>query len=82
LVLVVREAPLSEIHLENMLALARMGAVVFPPMPAFYNKPATINDLISHVTARVLDHFDLDAPNARRWEGLPSVHSVVNATAP
>jgi flavin prenyltransferase len=51
-------------------------------MPAFYNQPTTIADLISHVTARVLDHFDLDTPNARRWEGLPGVHSVANATAP
>ena len=71
LVLVPRETPLSEIHLENMLALARMGAHIVPPMPAFYNHPQTIDDIIDHIVARVLDQFDLPAPRARRWAGLP-----------
>lgn len=70
LVLVAREAPLSEIHLENMLALSRMGAVILPPMPAFYNLPATIDDVVGHVTTRVLDQFDIEAPDAVRWNGI------------
>ena len=70
LVLVAREAPLSEIHLDNMLALSRMGAVILPPMPAFYNLPATIDDVVGHVTTRVLDQFDIEAPDAVRWNGI------------
>jgi 4-hydroxy-3-polyprenylbenzoate decarboxylase len=69
LVLVVREAPLSDIHLENMLKLSRMGAVVLPPMPAFYNHPRTIDDIVDHTVSRVLDQFGLDAGNATRWVG-------------
>lgn len=70
LVLVPRETPLSEIHLDNMLALSRMGAVMVPPMPAFYNHPRSVDDVIDHIVARVLDQFDLPAPRARRWTGL------------
>ncbi|MET9489673.1 non-oxidative hydroxyarylic acid decarboxylases subunit B [Nocardia sp. NPDC006630] len=70
LILVPRETPLNEIHLENMLALSRMGARIVPPMPAFYNHPETIDDLVDHVVTRILDQFDLDAPQARRWRGL------------
>ncbi|MFE7609708.1 non-oxidative hydroxyarylic acid decarboxylases subunit B [Streptomyces celluloflavus] len=72
LVLVPRETPLSEIHLENMLALARMGARMVPPMPAFYNHPRSVDDIVNHVTARVLDQFGLPFPAARRWEGMHS----------
>lgn len=75
LVLVAREAPLSEIHLDNMLALSRMGAVIMPPMPAFYNKPETLEDVISHVTTRVLDQFDIDAPDAVRWNGIRALRA-------
>jgi 4-hydroxy-3-polyprenylbenzoate decarboxylase len=67
LVLVPREMPLSVIHLENMLALARMGVVIAPPMPAFYQRPATVEDIIDHTVARVLDQLGLDLPGARRW---------------
>jgi len=69
LVLVVRETPLSEIHLENMLKLARIGATILPPMPAFYNKPQTIDDIVDHVVARVLDQFGIPAEFAKRWDG-------------
>jgi len=69
LVLVPRETPLSEIHLENLLKLARMGVCILPPMPAFYNKPASIDDIVNHVVARVLDQFDIDAAFAKRWDG-------------
>jgi flavin prenyltransferase len=70
LVLLARESPLSEIHLENLLALSRMGAVVLPPVPAFYNKPETIDDIVDHVAARTLDQFGLEYTRARRWDGL------------
>ncbi|MEU5084513.1 MULTISPECIES: non-oxidative hydroxyarylic acid decarboxylases subunit B [Streptomyces] len=70
LVLVPRETPLSEIHLENMLALCRMGAQLVPPMPAFYNHPRSVDDIVDHVVTRVLDQFDLPAPAAKRWEGM------------
>ena len=69
LVLLVREAPLSDIHLENMLKLSRMGVQILPPMPAFYNHPATIDDIVDHTVSRVLDQFGLDAGGAERWSG-------------
>ena len=69
LVLVVREMPLSEVHLENMLKLARMGVSIVPPMPAFYNHPQTVDDIVNHIIARVLDQFDIPAPFAKRWDG-------------
>jgi len=69
LVLVVREAPLSDIHLENMLKLSRMGAVVLPPIPAFYNHPRTVDDLVDHTVSRVLDQFGVDVSGVERWSG-------------
>jgi 4-hydroxy-3-polyprenylbenzoate decarboxylase len=76
LVLLVREMPLSEIHLENMLKLARMGVTIMPPMPAFYNRPKSIDDIVDHVVARTLDQLGLPAPQARRWEGKPPAPAV------
>ena len=69
LVLVPREAPLSDIHLEHMLRLSRMGTVIFPPVPAFYQRPATIDDLVDHTVMRILDQFDLHLDAAGRWDG-------------
>ncbi|MGI5166936.1 UbiX family flavin prenyltransferase [Spirillospora sp. CA-253888] len=77
LVLVTREAPLSAIHLENMLELARLGVVIMPPAPAFYHRPATVADVVEHIVARILDQFGLDMPAARRWQGMgPAVGSA------
>lgn len=70
LVLVPRETPLSTIHLENMLQLAREGVRIVPPMPAFYNFPQSVDDIVNHVVARVLDQLDLPAPAAKRWVGI------------
>ncbi|GAA4081845.1 UbiX family flavin prenyltransferase [Actinomadura miaoliensis] len=70
LVLLAREAPLSTIHLENLLALSRMGATVLPPAPAFYDRPATVADIVEHIVGRTLDQFGLDLPTARRWTGM------------
>ena len=69
LVLAVRESPLSEIHLENMLKLAHMGAVIAPPLPAFYNHPRTIDDVVDHTVSRLLDLFDIHVEGGR-WEGI------------
>src|SRR6202142_2728090 len=69
LVLVARESPLSEIHLENMLKLARMGVTIIPPMPAFYNHPKSVNDIVDHIVARVLDQFGISTRFAKRWDG-------------
>jgi len=69
LVLLVRETPLSEVHLENMLKLARMGVTVMPPMPAFYNHPQTLDDMVDHLVARMLDQFGIEAGLAKRWTG-------------
>jgi flavin prenyltransferase len=71
LVILPRELPLSELHLANMLALTRMGAVIAPPVPAFYTRPKTIDELITHLVARTLDLFGLDLPEAARWNGPP-----------
>ena len=68
--LVVRESPFNEIHLENMLKLARMGAVILPLMPGFYNKPSSIDDLVNHVVMRMLDQFGFDSSAAPRWAGM------------
>ena len=70
LALVVRETPLSDIHLENMLKLSRMGAVIIPPVPAFYNHPQTIDDLVDHSVKRILDQFGIHLDGANRWDGV------------
>jgi 4-hydroxy-3-polyprenylbenzoate decarboxylase len=75
LVLVVREAPLSAIHLENMLKLSRMGAVILPPVPAFYNHPRTVDDVVEHTVMRMLDQFGIEVPGAVRWTGEMGVGS-------
>jgi len=70
LVLVVRESPFNEIHLENMLKLARMGVVILPPVPAFYNNPQSLDDMINHITMRVIDQFDIHLDVMNRWDGV------------
>ena len=69
LVLAVREAPLHEIHLENMLKLSRMGVVIAPPVPAFYSNPSSIDEIVNYTAARLLDQFDIHVDMAR-WPGL------------
>ena len=69
LVLAVREAPLSEIHLENMLKLARMGVSICPPSPAFYNHPQSLDDVVNYVVTRLLDQVDVHV-DAERWSGV------------
>src|ERR671929_355853 len=69
LVLVARESPLNDIHLENMLKLSRMGVTILPPVPAFYNHPQTLDDVVNHVTMRILDQFDIHLDVMNRWDG-------------
>jgi 4-hydroxy-3-polyprenylbenzoate decarboxylase len=77
LVLVVREAPLHEIHLENMLKLSRMGVVILPPLPAFYNHPRSVDDIVNHIVMRILDQFDLHIELRERWEGMARAAKLV-----
>jgi flavin prenyltransferase len=68
LVLVARETPLHLGHLEAMVALTRMGAIIFPPVPAFYHRPKTLDDVINQTVTRVLDQFDIDVQLFHRWD--------------
>ena len=70
LVLLVRETPLHLGHLRNTVKLTEMGAIIFPPIPAFYHKPKTIQDLIDHSTGKVLDLFNIEHHLFQRWSGL------------
>jgi 4-hydroxy-3-polyprenylbenzoate decarboxylase len=70
LILVPRETPLSAIHLENMLRLARLGAVILPASPGFYHRPERIEDLVNHVVGKVLDRLGVEHDLSRRWKGL------------
>src|SRR5579859_617023 len=69
LVLLVRESPLSLVHLRAMVAATEAGAIVMPPVPAFYTRPRSVDDIVDQVVGRALDLFDLDAELAPRWEG-------------
>ncbi|NHI03247.1 Flavin prenyltransferase UbiX [Candidatus Nitrosotalea sp. TS] len=74
LVIVPRETPLTSIHLENMLKLARIGIVILPAMPGFYNKPKNVDDLINHVVGKCLDQFNIEHDLFKRWgTSKPSV---------
>ena len=69
LVLVTRETPLNLAHLRNMVAVTEAGAVVLPPVPAFYHRPATIEDLLQHTVGKVLDQFGIEHQAFKRWQG-------------
>ena len=70
LVLVPRETPLNLAHLRNMVAVTEMGGIIFPPVPAFYAEPRTLDDLVAHTVGRVLDLFGVRLPKLKRWQGL------------
>jgi 4-hydroxy-3-polyprenylbenzoate decarboxylase len=72
LVLAIRETPLHVGHLRSMLTLAEMGAVVAPIVPAFYNRPTTVDDIINHTCGRLLDLFGIDTGIVKRWKGGPA----------
>ncbi|WP_245388835.1 flavoprotein [Streptomyces iranensis] len=72
LVLMVRETPLHRNHLRAMAELAELGAVIAPPVPAFYSRPTSIAEPVDHSVGRVLDHFGLESGAVRRWHQEPS----------
>jgi len=67
LILVTRETPLTAINLENMLKLARLGVVILPPVPGFYTKPKTIDEIVDHTVGKCLDQFDIEHNLYKRW---------------
>ncbi len=75
LVLITREAPLNLAHIRNMEAVTLMGGVIFPPVPAFYSRAKTIDDLVNHTVGRVLDLFNVEHESIKRWQGMK--HDVV-----
>lgn len=70
LVLIPRETPLNLAHLRNMTAVTEMGGIIMPPVPAFYAMPKTIDDLVAHTVARVLDLFGVHSATLSRWQGM------------
>lgn len=76
LVLMVRETPLSDIHLENMLKLSRMGVIIMPPMPAFYTNPQSLDDVVNHTVMRALDQLGLHLDAAGRWGEEPATKNT------
>ncbi len=76
LVLMVRETPFNLAHLRNMTAVTEMGGIVFPPLPAFYQKPQSIDEMVDQTVGRVLDLFGLEQSLAPQWQGLKAVKPV------
>jgi flavin prenyltransferase len=70
LVLMARETPLTSVHIRNMLTLSDMGAIIAPPVPAFYSQPENLEAMVKHTVGRVLDLFDVDHALVKRWHGL------------
>lgn len=70
LVLMVRETPLNLAHLRNMTSVTEMGGIIFPPLPAFYHRPASIDEMVDQTVDRVIDMFALGGPTAAAWPGL------------
>jgi flavin prenyltransferase len=75
LVLMVRETPFNLAHLRNMTSVTEMGGVIFPPLPAFYHRPASIDEMVDQTVDRVIDMFALRSPIAAAWPGLKDTHN-------
>lgn len=69
LIIVPRETPLSAIHLENLIKLAKLGVYIVPPIPSFYNHPKTIQDIVDHQSMKVIDSLEIDNDFSKRWDG-------------
>lgn len=80
LVMVVRETPLSDIHLENMLSLRRAGATIFPPVPALYTRPSSLGDVVDQSVGRMLDSLDIHIDSFERWNGFRKRETSLKAT--
>ncbi|NVO07243.1 MAG: UbiX family flavin prenyltransferase [Rhodoferax sp.] len=78
LVLMVRETPLNLAHLRNMTSVTEMGGIIFPPVPSFYHRPASLDDMVNHTVGRVLDLLGLPQPDAPHWDGLPAELAAVH----
>ena len=76
LVLMVREAPLHLGHLRSMTAVTEMGAIVYPPVPAFYARPESLEQMVDHTLGRVLDLFEIETAAVSRWGGLNSIKNA------
>lgn len=76
LVLVTRETPLSLVHLRNMTAVTEAGAIVLPPVPAFYQQPTSIDDLLAHLSGKILDQFGIEHELSPRWQGPMSARQL------
>ncbi len=82
LVLMVRETPLTAGHIKSMLAVTESGGIIAPPMPAFYMRPQTIDDLVDHAVGRVLDLFDIEMDGMQRWGETPALKEEVHNPLP
>jgi flavin prenyltransferase len=81
-VLLFREAPLHAGHIRSMAAATENGTIVFPPVPAFYDRPQSLDDMVNHTVGRVLDLYDIDAGLVRRWSGKPERTEAASAATP
>jgi 4-hydroxy-3-polyprenylbenzoate decarboxylase len=79
LILMVRETPLNLAHLRNMTSVTEMGGIVFPPVPGFYHRPKSIDEMVDHSVSRVIDLLGLSQPDAPRWAGLTNSTSLLRA---
>lgn len=70
LVILLRETPLTLVHIRNMATVTEMGGIIAPPLPAFYTRPESIDDLVNHSVGRALDLFGLDTGRVKRWQGM------------
>lgn len=82
LIVMVRETPLNLAHLRNMTSVTEMGAIVFPPVPAFYHRPQTVAELVDHTVSRVVDLLGVAQPQAPRWSGLTDATPLHNTPPP
>ena len=82
LIVMVRETPLNLAHLRNMTSVTEMGAIVFPPVPAFYHRPQTVAELVDHTVSRVVDLLGVAQPQALRWSGLTAATPLHNTAPP
>ena len=82
LIVMVRETPLNLAHLRNMTSVTEMGAIVFPPVPAFYHQPQTVAELVDHTVSRVVDLLGVAQPQAPRWSGLTAATPLHNTAPP
>lgn len=80
LVLVPRETPLNRIHLRNMVTASDAGAIILPPVVAYYNNPASVHDMTKHIVGKILDVFDIQIPGFTRWDDMPSASTGNRAT--